>query len=191
MIITEGSLSGISRKPFLRYTQVMSFFNDGTVKIELFGNIKQELKTFLPRLGYEFVLPQNNKSFAYFGMGPQECYCDMRLHAQMGMFTSTADKEYVPYVKPQEHGNHFGARILAVNESLSFFSNETFEFAVSSYDTQSLTLATHTDELIPNGKTNVRIDYKVSGIGSHSCGHPLSEEFRLNEKSFKFEYYIK
>lgn len=191
MIITKGSLSGISRKPFLRYTQVMSFFDDGTVKIELFGNIKQELKTFLPRLGYEFVLSENNSTFAYFGMGPEESYCDMRLHSQMGMFTSTADKEYVPYVRPQEHGNHFGARMLALNDSLSFFSNKAFEFGVSAYDSKSLTLATHTDELIPNGKTNIRIDYKVSGIGSHSCGYPLSEEFRLNEKSFEFAYYIK
>ncbi|NLB41604.1 MAG: hypothetical protein GX815_04970 [Clostridiales bacterium] len=49
----------------------------------------------------------------------------------------------------------------------------------------------HTDELRSNDKTNIRIDYKVSGIGSNSCGPELIEKYKLNVKSISFEFYIK
>ena len=74
---------------------------------------------------------------------------------------------------------------------LSFVAEEEFEFGVSKYTAEVLTEATHIDELVSNGKTNLRIDYKVSGIGSNSCGPELLEQYRLNEKKIHFSFYLK
>ena len=108
----------------------------------------------------------------------------------MGMYKSSADKEYVGYVVPQEHGNHYNAKLLKMANGLTFRTNESFEFNVSSYTSDMLTKAMHTNELEKNGKTNVRVDYAVSGIGSNSCGPELMTKYRVNEKKIEFEFYI-
>ena len=110
--------------------------------------------------------------------------------APVGMYTSDADKEYVNYVRPQEHGNHIGVKMLKIGK-LEFASQEGMEINVSRYSTASLYKAEHTDELVEDGKTHLRIDYKVSGIGSNSCGPDLEEEYRLSEKQIEFGFVIK
>ncbi|MGI6280005.1 MAG: hypothetical protein ACOYJS_05540, partial [Acutalibacteraceae bacterium] len=60
----------------------------------------------------------------------------------------------------------------------------------SNYSTKAIYKATHTDELFADGKTHLRIDYKVSGLGSNSCGPDLQEKYRLNEKNIHFEFEI-
>ena len=53
---------------------------------------------------------------------------------------------------------------------LNFIGDSEFEFNVSEYTSEVLTNAMHINELVKNNRTNLRIDYKVSGIGSNSCG---------------------
>ena len=110
----------------------------------------------------------------------------MHSHANMGLYDSTAQNEYVPYVRPQEQGNHYGVRSLTLENKLRFLSETDFECQVSRYSTAMLTQAQHTDELIADGTTHVRVDYKVSGIGSTSCGPVLDEKFRFSDKQFTF-----
>ena len=71
------------------------------------------------------------------------------------------------------------------------FESETFEFNVSSYSTDALTQAERIEELERDGKTHVRMDYKVSGIGSNSCGPELEKTFRLDEKKIRFDFSVK
>ena len=133
---------------------------------------------------------EKKNKFKYFGRGEAENYCDMKEHTKIAWFESSSDKEYVPYVMPQEHGNHIRTKLLRMGSGLTFATNGEFEFNVSEYTADELTRAMHTDELHKNGKTNIRIDYKVSGIGSNSCGPGLLEKYRLDEKKFSFEFYI-
>jgi beta-galactosidase len=109
----------------------------------------------------------------------------------VGQYTSTADAEYVPYIRPQEHGNHIETRELCVG-GLTFtaLGEQPFEFQVSRYSKEALTKADHTDELTADGNLHVRIDYKVSGIGSQSCGPALEPPYQLNEKEFTYGYRI-
>lgn len=185
-----GALAGVAREPFLRYTAVYEFFRGGEIKISLNAKQRDTLEVYLPRFGFEFTSPVPNDSFIYYGMGDGECYIDMNSHAKMGLYESDAEREYVGYVMPQEHGNHIRTKLLRMGSGLTFATNGEFEFNVSEYTADELTRAMHTDELHKNGKTNIRIDYKVSGIGSNSCGPGLLEKYRLDEKEFSFEFYI-
>ena len=36
----------------------------------------------------------------------------------------------------------------------------------------------------------MRVDYKVSGIGSNSCGPALMEQYRMTEKQIAFGFVI-
>ena len=62
------------------------------------------------------------------------------------------------------------------------------EINVSDYSVQELYKAKHTDELKKDGKVHLRLDYKVSGIGSNSCGPQLAERYRLKEKEIDFSF---
>ncbi len=186
-IKVKGSLAGVSRRPFLHFEIEYILTNKG-LKTKLYANVRENC-IWLPRLGFEFKLPYENDKFSYFGMGDMENYCDLRGFAKMGYYESDADKEYVNYIMPQEHGNHTDTKLLNIKNSLSFFGN--FEFNVSHYTADMLAEARHIDELKKSDFTNIRIDYKVSGVGSNSCGPVLPEKYRLAEKKICFNFYIK
>ena len=183
-----GSIGGVSRKPFFNYNLEVAVFADGTIEFSLNGNVRENV-VWLPRLGFEFSMNGSGKQFAYYGSGPYESYCDMCHASSVGMFSSDADKEYVQYVVPQEHGNHTASKMLAIG-NMKIESENAFDFNVSNYSSRMLTKATHTDELNSDGKTYVRIDYKNSGLGSNSCGPALAEEFQLLEKEINFKFTI-
>ena len=74
--------------------------------------------------------------------------------------------------------------------NLKFQTDDEFEFNVSKYSTATLYKAEHTDELKTDGKVHLRIDYKVSGIGSNSCGPKLMDKYQLKEKDIDFSFSI-
>lgn len=110
--------------------------------------------------------------------------------ATTSFFESSAEKEYFPYVKPQEHGNHAGCRLLQMKNGLQFSSKQPFECCVSQYSAQQLTQAAHASELKPDGYVHVRVDYQDSGIGSNSCGPTMLNKYRLEEKQISMNFAI-
>ena len=187
-ITVSGSLAGISRKPYFRYTAVYTVGEDGSISVELTGKVREDT-VWLPRLGYEFLLPPESDRFRYFGRGPAECYCDMCHGSRVGLFDSDAKSEYVPYARPQEHGNHINTKKLDIG-ALTFSADGEFEFSVSEFSTDALEKARHTDELFADGYVHLRIDRKNSGLGSHSCGPELEEKYRLSEKEIHFGFTV-
>ena len=188
-IVADCTLSGISRLPVIRYKTEIMVYADGTISYSLKAKVN-ERSTWLPRVGYEFALKKENKSFKYFANGPYENYADMCHHVRQDLFESNVDNEYVAYVMPQEHGTHTKARVLNVEDKI-VFTADNFDFNVSKYSIDQLWKAKHTDEIGESYATHVRIDYKNSGIGSNSCGPDLEEEFRLSEKKINFNFLVK
>jgi len=175
--------------PFFRYNLMYTFTDDGKMYIKLSGKVGERF-TWLPRLGFEFKTIAENDKFSYFGKGPEENYCDMYFHTTTGYFTSTTANEYVPYIMPQEHGNHYGCKELSVENGLKFIARDTFEINVSNYDSMALTKAQHIDELEKNDVVNIRIDYKVSGLGSASCETEMKDEYKVSDKEIEFEFTV-
>lgn len=186
-ITVTAALAPVSQLKFFTYTVEYTFYADGQIDVDLQGTFDTS-RIFLPRLGFSFCTEE--KSFRYFGFGPHESYGDMHHASKAGLYESTAEKEYVDYIMPQEHGNHWGTRYLQLGE-YTFVSRQDFEINVSAYSTKELTEKAHNFELVPNGFANVRIDYKVSGIGSGSCGPQLLDKYRLQDEKVHFAFSIK
>lgn len=188
-VLLTTSAAGVSRAPYLNYTLQYDFYEDGSVHLTFDGRVRKSA-TWLPRLGFSFMLPYEHDSFRYFGNGPMESYCDMTHHGTVDWHSSCADDEYVNYVRPQEHGNHTQTRVLQMDSGLTFAADSQMEICVSHYDTSTLQRAAHTDELKKSNATHVRVDYRDSGIGSKSCGPELLECYRLAEKEIHFGFTI-
>lgn len=187
-IHVNGSLAGISRKPFLEFDTTFTVSSLGEIGVNFKGKVKENC-VYLPRLGFEFSIPKTNEKFRYYGMGPIENYMDMCHHTKVGIYESTAEDEYVSYIVPQEHGNHTKTKFIEIG-GLKFTAEKELQFNVSNYTSEALTKAMHEDELIESDNTIVRIDYKNSGIGSNSCGPELIDEYRLKEKNINFKFSI-
>ncbi len=185
-VSVKGSFAGVSRAPYMHYDYQVSVFSDGRIDFRLDGNVRDNV-FWLPRFGLEFAVPDSDASFSYFGFGPYESYRDMYHASTVNLYTSSAEKEYVPYICPQEHGNHTGVKQFNIGK-LRFMSDTDLECNVSCYNSYQLTKANHTDELEKDGKSYVRIDYKDSGLGSNSCGPSLAEKYQLNEKKINFNF---
>ncbi len=188
-IRVQCALSCVSRSPLFKYSLTIRISKTGTIEFNIDGDIRENAY-WLPRLGYEFELPKASNEFIYYGRGPIENYCDMYHWAPVGMYESSAEKEYVSYVFPQEHGNHTKVKMLRIGK-LEFSSQSGFEINVSKYTIDTLAKADHTDEIKEDGKIHLRVDYKVSGLGSYSCGPELQEKYRLDEKKIQFNFTIK
>jgi len=186
VITAHCAIGGVSRVPALRYTLTATVFADGRIEMAMDGHIR-EYVYWLPRLGFEMELPEASSAFTYYGRGPLESYCDMHHAAPMGLYSSTAAQEYVEYVMPQEHGNHTQVKQLTVGDLV--FTGD-FECNISRYSANALFKAKHTDKLTADGLTHLRVDYKVSGLGSNSCGPELEPQFRLSDRDIRFAFRI-
>ena len=72
----------------------------------------------------------------YFGQGPEENYCDRNHSTHVGHYKSTAEQQYVPYVRPQENGHKTDIRWLTLTDKtgkglLFIADSNLMEFNVS------------------------------------------------------------
>ncbi len=187
-IIVKGSLAGVSRAPYFKYTLEIDVSQNGRINYHLMGDVREN-SIWLPRLGFEFKLPLSMQDFSFFGQGPYGSYCDMCHHTTINMYKSNAQDEYEPYPVPQEHGNHTDVKYLKIGD-MEFNAPQGADICVLPYSAEQLTKAMHTNELPIPAATYMRFDYKNSGIGSGSCGPDLDPKYRLDEKHIDFSFSI-
>ncbi|MBQ4527301.1 MAG: DUF4981 domain-containing protein [Clostridia bacterium] len=192
-IVAKGSLGGVGRIPFARYTASYAIDSRGRIDVDIDTEIEEKCCE-LPRFGLELMMNSEFNRIRYFGMGSAETYTDMQSHGKVDWYDSDSDSEYVPYLKPQEHGNHIKTKYLKVTDTegtgLVFVTDTEFEFAVSNYSADQLSEVTHGFDLKKEGKTFVRIDYKVAGLGSRSCGPRLADKYKVSDKKFTHKFRI-
>ncbi len=191
VITARQSLCPISKVPLVQSDITYTIKGDGEIFVKSSSTIREDA-TWLPRFGFEFEMPADNEYITYYGKGPDENYIDLCHHVKTGLYKCVADSEYVPNVVPQEQGNHAGAKYLCVSDNkgrgliFNASKDNAFEFRVSRYRNEDINKARHLNELVKSDITYVRIDYKVSGIGSTM----LLEKYKLNEKKIKFDFSV-
>jgi beta-galactosidase len=139
----------------------------------------------LPLFGLGLQLKSQYCNFTYYGMGPDENYCDRVRGARLGIFKGTAQKNLSRYIVPQECGNRTGVRWAKVTDDtgtgLCFTACKTpFEFGLLPFTAYEIENALHREELPPPRYTEVRIMSKQMGVGGDdSWGAPIHEEFMI------------
>ena len=63
----------------------------------------------MPRFGTELVVAPGLENITWYGRGPKETMID-REFERVGVYSSTVDKEWVDYMRPQENGNKTDVR---------------------------------------------------------------------------------
>ena len=148
---------------------------------------------FIPRIGIEMRLPEEMKNIAWYGLGPEENYCDMKSAVRMGIYRKTVEEMHVEYAKPQENGHREEVRWLAAGddkESLLICSAGGVGIDVHDYTIDDLERARHVGEIRRCGETVVHIDAKHSGLGTNSCGEEqtYANKTKLNDYSMRLVF---
>lgn len=93
---------------------------------------KEASKLTVPRIGVRFHMPATMNQVEYLGRGPQENYWDRKAGTLVGLYKTTAEDLYFPYVRPQENGHHTDTRWITVKSNkgkgLKFLADELIEF---------------------------------------------------------------
>lgn len=188
-ITLKGLFASSSKHPIYNMTISYSIANGKlNVKVNAIFNPKFQLKR-IPRFGLVCPLVPGYEKLEYVGKGPDCSYIDFQNHTYYGKFESTVDKEYEPYIRPQECGNHYGCSSLTLYKGKSniMVKGNNFEFSALHYSMQDFENARHYFELVKSKRTYLIINYKVGGIGSNSCGPLPMDEYLFNSDiDFKF-----
>ena len=176
-------LVAVSKARILTLNVVYRIEQNGLLCINIHAE-KQPHLPFLPRFGLRFFLNQAFNKVDYIGYGPIESYLDKHHATAFGRYKTTPESNHVPYLKPQENGSHYGCREVKVANSSDCFtvqSHTLFSMNVSPYSQEELGSKKHQYDLEKSGSTILCMDYKMSGVGSNSCGPALKAQYRLNE----------
>ena len=192
-IISETALGWLIFRNSFRLISEYTVFADGSVRIK--SNVKvNDKREYLPRFGLRFFLKKNFDNLEYYGYGPHESYEDKHRSTYKALFESKVCEQYEPYVRPQENGSHFGTSFVSLSDGkikLTVTSPKDFSFNVSEYTQEELSTKAHNWELEKSGCTVFCADYKMSGVGSNSCGPYLLEKYQFNEKEFEVDFLLR
>ncbi|BBI32941.1 glycoside hydrolase family 2 TIM barrel-domain containing protein [Cohnella abietis] len=193
-IRSRFSISADSRASILSGELCWNVNVSGEIRLILNVKVQAELPyPYLPRFGLRLSMPPGMEEVEYSGFGPHESYVDKRQSVKRGQFLTTVDEMFENYIMPQENGSRYGTEWAIVSNAqgmgLRFSTQNGFSFNASHFSPEDLTEAQHDWELakMKSKNTIVHLDYKMSGVGSNSCGPVLAEAYRLNDKEFQYE----
>ena len=169
-----------------------------TWKIETAGKIDADIAVTkddefpdLPRFGVRMFLDKKLSAVRYFGMGPQESYCDKHQAASHGLYRADVGDLHEDYIRPQENGSHYDCEYVELNNSrygIVVSAENAFSFNASYYTQEELEKKTHNYELTESDSVVFCVDYALNGIGSNSCGPVVLDQYRFDDILFRFQF---
>lgn len=169
--------------------------------------VREQLKTtagaeVMPmfRYGMQLQMPEQYDKVLYYGRGPIESYCDRKDSQFLGVYQNEVSKEYYPYIRPQESGNHTDVRWFRVTDGrkgLEFYSSAPMECSALPYLMTDLDdgpfkdkkVGHHSGDLIERPLTQVHIQQNQMGLGCvNSWGAWPRDEYlvKYGDKDFTF-----
>ena len=182
-----------------------------TYQVEANGTlvVTQDLKTTpgakvseMLRFGMVMNLPYDMDQVQWNGRGPVENYSDRKISQNVGIYHSTADDLFYPYIRPQETGtmsdlrwwnqtnkNGVGFRV----ESDKLFSASALHYDLLTLDEGKEKKQRHSQSVEKSKYTNLFIDLVQSGVGgvdSWGGDGRARKGHRVEYKDYTFSFRI-
>ena len=190
-------------KATLTMTYQLTAEGEVIVREQLTADEKAEVAPMF-RYGMQLQMPQQYNTVKYYGRGPIESYIDRKTSQFLGVYENKVNKEYYPYVRPQESGNHTDIRWFQVideqGNGLEFYSNAPMEASALDYLTKDLDdgatkdkkIDRHSGDLIERPLTQVHIQQRQMGLGcENSWGAWPRKEYMVPYQSYDFTFAIR
>lgn len=148
--------------------------SEGTIEIRHVLKPEGKMPLWFPRIGLTLTVSDALDQVKWYGRGPQENYPDRKTGYPMGIYASTVQAMYEPYLMPQDYGLRTDVRWLQLTTDkgigLQFKMNEWFNFNIYPYSTDNLTKAMYTYQLQKQKGMTLNLDYATTGVGCTARG---------------------
>jgi beta-galactosidase len=192
--IQKGRLAG--------FQHIASYFykGNGAFIIENSVSMPDSLPLMF-RLGDNWKLSAEHDSLEYWGRGPEETYSDRKSTGAVAFYKTLVSKEYHPYIRPQESGNHVDVREFSIYNKAKnglFFSSFGMDLSCSAipYSLEQLDpniekKQYHSLELEPSPFSHIHIDYKQCGLAGVDSWMTLPlEPYRIKPGNYNWKYRV-
>jgi beta-galactosidase len=201
-VIADLDLPDVKGKLTMTYT----LQSDGCILVRQQLKADKEAKDmWLFRYGMQLQMPKRYNTVKYYGRGPNENYIDRYASEFLGFYENLVSKEYYPYVRPQESGNHTDVRWFTVldgqtKRGLTFVSSAPIECSALPYLLSDLDAGPfrehkwgqHSGDLTPRSLTQVHIQQRQMGLGCvNSWGAWPEKQYMLPYQDYDFSFFIK
>lgn len=169
--------------PSAEVSVVYEVYGDGTIETTMHYDPIKELGD-MPEFGMMFKLPADYDRVKWYGLGPDETYCDRLQGAKLAVYENKVADNMAEYLVPQECGNKCGVRYIKVTDGKGHgmeFSGDSMCANVQGYTPHEIENATHVHELPPVNYSVIRISKNQMGIaGDDSWGAKTHPQYLLD-----------
>jgi beta-galactosidase len=203
----EYDIPGLTGEKIAGYVTAYTILASADIIVKnQFARISDKIPE-IPRMGMQMQVPENYSTLRWYGRGPHENYADRKTSAYVGIYESTVDDQYVPYVRPQENGYRTDTRWLTLTDrngnGLLVSGNPLICFAalknthddfespgkLSQYRKDAKTANTHINDVKPRDFINLNVDLGQMGVGGDdSWGAEIHPQYRLLERKYEYSF---
>lgn len=173
------------------YTYMIA--GDGQIVLQHTLLPQGRLPLWLPRIGMTLTLDERLNQVEWYGRGPQENYPDRKTGYKIGIYRSTVDDMYEPYLIPQDYGLRTDNRWVRMTDGqgigLEFSMNKFFNFNAYPYSTDNLTKAMYTYQLQKQDGITFNLDYATTGVGC--TARAVFDSYKVYPGAYEREIRIK
>ncbi|MEI6899540.1 MAG: glycoside hydrolase family 2 TIM barrel-domain containing protein, partial [Bacteroidota bacterium] len=150
----------------------------------------------IPRLGLNLQLNKELSLLEWYGRGPWENYSDRKTAAFVGLYKSTVDEQFFPYVRPQETGYKTDVRWLTLKDQTTgiFIQGDpSICFSALPYTFDDMAGYTHggkhPSDLEKRDFTDLNIDFGQMGVGGDdSWGARTHKEYTFKPGHYEWSF---
>lgn len=153
----------------------------------------------LPRIGYQFEIPDRTPLWQWHGRGPHENYVDRSAGAWTTLHEGLIPSLFHHYIDPQESGNRTGIRWATLSSPMGGSSlridatgQYLLEMACYPVAATDIALAMHPTEFSKRDFYTVNIDHLQSGLGgTDSWGALALQQYRIQSgKTYQWSFML-
>ncbi|NMB49875.1 MAG: DUF4981 domain-containing protein [Bacteroidales bacterium] len=191
--VREIALFGNADRAGFENEMIYMISPNGEISLQHTINPNGKMPMSLPRIGTKWVFDDQMQNVEWFGRGPQENYPDRKTGYRTGLYQSTVDAMFVPYLIPQDCGlrtdNHYVRLTNAEGIGIEFSAAEPFNFNCYNYSTENLSKAKQTYQLIKSDGVTFNFDYQTTGVGCTAIG--VLDKYQTIPQAIQFTSSIK
>ena len=173
-------------KVFYDYT----IYGNGKIKVDTRVSSRGNMTKWIPKVGLQMELPDEFQKMEWFGRGPFETYPDRFTGAKTGIYKTTVEEAYVPYIIPQDYGNRCDVHWFKLSDKegtgLHISAPQTFHASAQKYSTENLDRAHYPFQLKDEKLVTLNLDHQVTGVGG--TARSVLNPYRVAPGDFEFSF---
>jgi beta-galactosidase len=191
--ISEIALFGNEDRAGFENEMIYTISPDGDIILQHTIHPNGNMPMYLPRIGTKWVLNSQMQNVEWLGRGPQENYPDRKTGYRIGLYQSTVDNMFEPYLIPQDCGLRTDNQYVRITNDegigIEFSATQPFNFNCYNYSTENLTKAKYIYQLIKSDGVTFNFDYQTTGVGCTAIG--VINKYQTIPHSLRFTSSIK